>query len=88
MVQSKRRCGLFVSQTTTEDIEESSTLAGLSKKLDFRGWQQRTLLYVMEKGDVDGIFTDDGSDASRGYQLIPNLSTARRQGWKLEAGSY
>ena len=49
----------------TDDTEESSTLAVLSKRVDFRGWQQSMLLYAMEKGDVEGIFTDDGSgDAS------------------------
>ena len=48
-----------------DDTEESSTLAVLSKRVDFRGWQQSMLLYAMEKGDVEGIFTDDGSgDAS------------------------
>ena len=44
------------------------------------------LLYAMEKGDVDGFFTDGGSDAARGYQLIPALSHARRQSWKLLSG--
>ena len=50
-----------------DDTEESSTLAVLSKRNDFRGWQESMLLYAMEKGDVDGIFTDDGSGAARGY---------------------
>ena len=69
-----------------DDTEESSTLAVLSKRVDFRGWKQSMLLYAMEKGDVDGIFTDDGSDAARGYQLIAALSHARRQSWKLLSG--
>ena len=69
-----------------DDTEESSTLAVLSKRVDFRGWKQSMLLYAMEKGDVDGIFTDDGSDAARGYQLIPAPSHARRQSWKLLSG--
>ena len=69
-----------------DDTKESSPLAVLSKRADFRGWQQSMLLYAMEKGDVDGLFTDDGSDAARGYQLIPNLPTARRQSWKLLSG--
>ena len=69
-----------------DDTEESSTLAVLSKRVDFRGWKQSMLLYAMEKGDVDGIFTDDGSDVARGYQLIAALSHARRQSWKLLSG--
>ena len=69
-----------------DDTEESSTLAVLSKRVDFRGWKQSMLLYAIEKGGVDGIFTDDGSDAARGYQLIPPPSHARRESWKLLSG--
>ena len=35
-----------------DDTEESSTLAVLSKRVDFHGWQQSMLLYAMEKGDM------------------------------------
>ena len=47
-----------------DDTKESSTLAVLSRRVDFCGWQQSMLLYAIEKGDGDGIFTDDGSDAA------------------------
>ena len=47
-----------------DDTKESSTLAVLSRRVDFCGWQQSMLLYAIEKGDDDGIFTDDGSDAA------------------------
>ena len=32
------------------------------------------------------LITDDGSDAARGYQLIPPPSHARRESWKLLSG--
>ena len=47
-----------------DDAEEPPTLAVLSKEVDFCRWQQSMLLYAIEKGDGDGIFTDDGSDAA------------------------
>ena len=47
-----------------DDTKESSTLAVLSRRVDFCGWQQSMLLYAIEKGDVDKILTDDGSDAA------------------------
>ena len=40
-----------------DDTEESSTLAVLSKRVGFCGWQQSMLLYAIEKGDVDGFFS-------------------------------
>ena len=40
-------------------------------------------LYALEKGDVDGIFTDDGSDPTVGYQAIPANQINRRRDWML-----
>ena len=34
------------------------------------------LLYATEKGDVDGVFTDDGSDAARGHQFMRAVEEA------------
>ena len=39
-----------------DDTKESSTLAVLSRRVDFCGWQQSMLLYAIEKGDVDKNF--------------------------------
>ena len=44
-----------------DDTDEKADLAKLSKREDFPGWRESMKLYALEKGDVDGIFTDDGS---------------------------
>ena len=62
-----------------DDTKESSTLAVLSRRVDFCGWQQSMLLYAIEKGDVDKILTDDGSDAAALRRLQNrSLEHARR----------
>ena len=42
------------------------------------------LLCALEKGDVEGIFSDDGSDATVGYQTL--TIAARRREWMLLSG--
>ena len=44
----------------------------------------RSQLYAPEKGDVEGIFSDDGSDATVGYQTL--TTAARRREWMLLSG--
>ena len=67
-----------------DDTDERSCLAELRSREDFRGFKDSMLLYALEKGDVEGIFSDDGSDTSVGYQSIPNA--ARRREWMLLSG--
>ena len=50
-----------------DDTDERSCLAELRSREDFRGFKDSMLLYALEKGDVEGIFSDDGSDVSVGY---------------------
>ena len=67
-----------------DEPDERSSLAELRSREDFRGFKDAMLLYALEKGDVEGIFSDDGSDATVGYQAIPNA--ARRREWMLLSG--
>ena len=67
-----------------DDTEERSCLAELRSREDFRGFKEPMLLYALEKGDTEGIFSDDGSDPSIGYQSIPNAT--RRHEWMLLSG--
>jgi hypothetical protein len=69
-----------------DDTEERSNLAELRSREDFRGFKESMLLYALEKGDVEGIFSDDGSDASVGYQAIPIAGGSRRREWLLLSG--
>ena len=68
-----------------DDTDERSCLAELRSREDFRGFKDSMLLYALEKGDVEGIFSDDGSDASAGYQSLPIHGTRRRE-WLLLSG--
>ena len=56
----------------------------LPAREDFRGFKESMLLYALEKGDVEGIFSDDGSDATVGYQTL--TTAARRREWMLLSG--
>ena len=50
------------------DTEERSTLGLLQARREFRGFKKPMLLYALalETGDIEGIFPDDGSDATVG----------------------
>ena len=67
-----------------DDTEDRSTLGSLQAREDFRGFKEPMLLYAVEKGDVEWIFSDDGSDATVGYQTL--TTAARRREWMLLAG--
>ena len=67
-----------------DDTEERSCLAELRSREDFRGFKESMQLYALEKGDVEGIFSDNGSDPSVGYQSIRN--DARRREWMVLSG--
>ena len=62
-----------------DDTDDKADLARLNKREDFPGWRESMKLYALEKGDVDGIFTDDGSDPTVGYQAIPANQINRRR---------
>ena len=49
-----------------DDTDDRSALGSLQAREDFRGFKEPMLLYALEKGDVEGIFSDDGSDATVG----------------------
>ena len=59
-----------------EDTEDRSTLGSLRAREEFRRFKEPVLLYALEKGGVEGVFLDDGSDATVGYQM---LTTAARR---------
>ena len=68
-----------------DDTEEhTTTLGSLKAREDFRGFKETMLLYALEKGDVEGIFSDVGDDPTVGYQA---LTTAKeRREWMLLSG--
>ena len=49
-----------------DDTDDRSALGSLQAREDFRGFKESMLLYALEKGDVEVIFSDDGSDATVG----------------------
>ena len=56
-----------------DDNEERSSLAELRTRENFPGlYKEPMLRYALKKGDVEGIFSDDGLDASIGNQAIPS----------------
>ena len=59
-----------------DNTDDRSALGLLQARENFRGLKEPMLLYALEKGDVEGIFSDDGSDATVGYQT---LTTAVRR---------
>ena len=67
-----------------DDTDDRSALGSLQAREDFRGFKESMLLYALEKGDVEGIFSDDGSDATVGYQTL--TTAARRREWMLLSG--
>ena len=68
-----------------DDTDDKSGLSKLDKREDFPGWKEPIKLYAMEKGDFEGIFTDDGSDPTAGYQAIGG-NAVRRRDWTLLSG--
>ena len=69
-----------------DDTDDKSGLSKLDKRENFPGWKESMKLYAMEKEDVEGIFTDDGSDPTVGYQAIPGGNAVRRRDWTLLSG--
>mgnify|MGYP001368889747 CR=1 FL=1 len=53
-----------------EGDDEKGDLPKLRKREDFHGWKEKMLLYSMEKGDTEGIFSDTGNDPTIGFQAI------------------
>ena len=41
-----------------EGDDEKGDLPKLRRREDFHGWKEKMLLYSMEKGDTEGIFSD------------------------------
>ena len=66
-----------------EGDEEKGDLPKLRKREDFHGWKEKMLLYSMEKGDTEGIFSDTGNDPTIGYQALPAgaVGNQRRLEW-------
>ena len=66
-----------------EGDDEKGDLPKLRKREDFHGWKEKMLLYSMEKGDTDGIFSDTGNDPTIGYQALPAgaVGNQRRLEW-------
>ena len=81
--------GVFASSTSRaktimgEGDDEKGDLPKLRKREDFHGWKEKMLLYSMEKGDTEGIFSDTGNDPTIGYQALPAgaLGNNRRLEW-------
>ena len=69
-----------------DDTDGKADLAKLSKREDFPGFKEPMNLYAMEKGDTEGIYSDDGSDPTVGYQAIPAAHVNRRRDWMLLSG--
>ena len=67
------------------DQNDKDKLTKLTKREEWFGWNNEIQLFLMGAGDVDGIFSDDGSDPSMGYQAIPagQPGNIRRRAWAL-----
>ena len=65
------------------DDESDKSTGKLKSREEFPGWKSAMALLVMSKGDVDGIFVDDGADPNMGYQLYPNnqAGNKKREEW-------
>ena len=53
------------------DDETSKGTGKLGSREEFPGWKAGMSLIALDRGDTDGIFTDDGSNPLVGYQLYP-----------------
>ena len=49
-----------------DESDERGSAGKLSCREEFAGWKQKMSLIALEKGDVDGIFSDDGSNPAFG----------------------
>ena len=65
------------------DDESDKNTGKLKSREEFPGWKTAVALLVMSKGDVDGIFVDDGTDPNMGYQLYPanQAGNKKREEW-------
>ena len=52
-----------------EGDEEKGDIPKLRKREDFHGWKEKMLLYSMEKGDTEGIFSDRKTDSKATTRL-------------------
>ena len=59
------------------DDESKDSTGKLTSREEYPGWKSRVQMLALAKGDVNGIFGDDGSDANVGYQAIPGNAAAR-----------
>ena len=69
-----------------EGDDEKGDLPKLRKREDFHGWKEKMLLYSMEKGDTDGIFSDtEGSNYTSASPLAHFLSGRRQDSYRPRA---
>ena len=68
----------------SDDESDTGKAAGkLSCREEFAGWKESMSLIALDKGDADGIFTDDGSNPAVGYQAYGGGvgGNAQRREW-------
>ena len=64
------------------DDESKDKASKLTCREEYPGWKSRVQMLALAKGDVNGIFGDDGSDATVGYQAISGGVAARSEAQK------